>query len=171
MRLAGIVAAVGLLVGTVIPAAAQTPTTGQIGPSPSLGLQGIVNPDGTVNIIRPFPAGPFVVVPPGTPFSRETVPFSDEPNRANNAHPMMPAAGLGYAVRQIWMPPRPVVMQVYVPTPGAVTPTYQAMQAEVPGYYVVQTTTGYVYPERWVIDQLNVGVYQWRKVPAQFVPR
>jgi hypothetical protein len=172
VRTIGIAAALGLLVGVVSPAEAQlTPPIGSVGPSPSLGVQGTPNPTTSVFIIRPTPTGPFVVVPPGIPFSRETLPFGDEPHRDNNPYPTMPFAGLGYALRQLWVPPRPVVMQVYVPTPGGVPPTYQAMQAQVPGFFVVETTTGFVYPERWVIDQLNVGVYQWRKVPAQFVPR
>jgi hypothetical protein len=172
VRTIQIVAALGFLVGLVSPAAAQpTPQPGQIGPSPSLGVLGINNPSSSVFIIRPTPTGPFVVVPQGTPFSRETFPSGDEPHRDNNAHPMMPFAGLGYAVRKVWMPPQPVVMQVYVPTPGGVPAQYQTQYAQVPGFYVVETTTGFMYPERWVIDQLNVGVYQWRKVPAQFVPR
>jgi len=172
VRIFGIVPALLLVAWLAGPAAAQpTPQTGDIGPSPALGLPGTPNPKGSVFIIRPTPTSPYVVVPQGTPFSRETFPFTDEPNRANEAHPMMPAAGLGYAVRKVWMPPRPVVMQVYIPTPGGVPPQYQTQHAQVPGFYVVETTTGFVYPERWVIDQLNVGVYQWRKVPAQFVPR
>ena len=172
MRLVQVALVLGLLVGVVNLAAAQpTPQPGQVGPSPSLGLQGSWNPSSSVYIIRPNPAGPFVVVPPGTPFSRETVPFSDEPYRDNNAHPMTPAAGLGYAVRQYWVPPRPVAMQVYVPAPTGVPATYQTQVAQVPGFFVTETTTGFVYPERWVIDQLNVGVYQWRKLPVQFVPR
>jgi len=172
VRLVQIALVLGLLAGVVDLAAAQpTPQTGQLGPSPSLGLQGITNPSSSVYVIRPNPAGPFVVVPPGTPFSRETNPFSDEPNRMNNAHPMMPAAGLGYAVRQYWVPPTPVAMQVYVPAPTGIPATYQTQVAQVPGFFVTETTTGYVYPERWVIDQLNVGVYQWRKLPVQFVPR
>ena len=80
-------------------------------------------------------------------------------------------AGLGYAVRQYWVPPMPVAMQVYVPAPTGIPATYQTQVAQVPGFFVTETTTGYVYPERWVIDQLNVGVYQWRKLPVQFVPR
>src|SRR5262245_13341456 len=171
MKALGIAAVVGLLVGVVDLASAQpTPQTGQIGPSPSLGLQGVPNPSSSVYIIRPNPAGPFVVVPPGTPFSRETVPFSDEPYRDNNAHPIMPYAALGYAVRQHWVLPTPVGRQFYVPAPAGV-PTYQTQVAQVPGFCVTETTTGFVYPERWVIDQLNVGVYQWRKLPVQFVPR
>jgi hypothetical protein len=109
-----------------------------------------------------------VVVPPGTPFSRETIPFTNEPHPDNNA---IYGPARGTPVAQHWVPPRPIVMQVYVPTPGGVPPRYQTMVAETQGFYVVQTTTGYVYPDRWVIDQLNVGVYQWRRVPAQFVPR
>jgi len=171
MRLLGIAAAIGLLIGVVDVASAQTPQPGQIGPSPSLGLMGVPNPTSSVFIIRPSPAGPFVVVPPGTPFSLETVPFADEPHAANSAHPMLPAAGLGYAVRQYWVPPAPVTMQVYVPAPAGVPATYQTQVAQVPGFFVTETTTGFVYPERWVIDQLNVGVYQWRKLPVQFVPR
>jgi hypothetical protein len=38
---------------------------------------------------------------------------------------------------------------------------------EIPGYYVAETTTGYWYPERWTLQQVN-GVYQWVKLPAEF---
>jgi hypothetical protein len=159
-----------LLVGGGSGAAAQT--VGQVGPSAALGQLGTVNPSAPVFIIRPInPANQFIVAPPGFPFSRETVPFGDEPHRLNNAHPMTPNAGLGYAVRQVWVPAQPVAMQVYVPAPSGVPATYQTQYAQVPGFYVTETTTGYLYPERWVMDQLNVGVYQWRKAPAQFVPR
>jgi hypothetical protein len=98
-------------------------------------------------------------------------PFTNLPNPLNNPHPMLPNAGLGHAVARIWVAPQPVAVQVYVPAPEGVPARYQTQYAEVPGFYVVQTTTGYVYPERWVLDQLNVGVYRWRKAPAQFVPR
>ena len=159
-----------LLVGGGSRAAAQT--VGQVGPSAALGQLGTVNPSTPVFIIRPInPANQFVVTPPGFPFSRETIPFGDEPHPLNNAHPMTPNAGLGYAVRQVWMPAQPVAMQVYVPAPSGVPATYETQYVQVPGFYVTETTTGYLYPERWVMDQLNVGVYQWRKAPAQFVPR
>ena len=62
-------------------------------------------------------------------------------------------------------------MQVYVPAPAGVPASYETQVAQVPGFFVTETTTGFVYPERWVIDQLNVGVYHWRKLPVQFVPR
>jgi hypothetical protein len=167
MRILGV--AIVLLLGVASPAVAQL---------------GGTNPQGPVFIVRPDPRGPFFVVPPRFPGSRETVPFVDEPHRLNNPHPMLPnaalgyAAGqmlpnaaLGYAARQVWVPPQPLVMQVYVPAPSGVPAQYQTQYAEIPGFYVTETTTGYLYPERWTIDQLNVGVYQWRKVPSQFVAR
>jgi hypothetical protein len=39
---------------------------------------------------------------------------------------------------------------------------------EIPGYYVTETTTGYWYPERWTLQQVNVGVYRWVKLPGEF---
>jgi hypothetical protein len=152
-----------LLVGAVGPAAAQ-----QVGGT--TGSLGIPNPQGPVFVVRPNPTGPFAVVPPGTLFSRESIPFGDEPHALNNPHPMLPNAGLGYAARFIWMRPQPVAMQVYVPTPEGVPARYQTMFAEVPGFFVAQTATGVWLPERWVLDQVNVGIYQWRVAPMQFVP-
>ena len=166
MRVLGLLVVVALLAGAAGLAPAQAADVangnGQLG-APT-------NPKTPVFIIRPTPNGPFTVVPPGTLGSRETVPFSDEPHSLNNAHPMQPNAGLGYAVRQVWMPPRPVAMQVYVPSPEGIPSRYQTMYAQVPGFYIVETTTGYWLPERWVLDQVNVGIYQWRRAPMQFVP-
>ncbi len=155
-----LVVAVGLVLaaGALAPVAAQT-----------TGL-GAPNPTGPVFVVRPNPTGPFQVVPPGTMFSRESIPFGDEPHSLNNPHPMLPNAGLGYAARFIWMRPQPVAMQVYVPTPEGVPARYQTMFAEVPGFFVAQTATGVWLPERWVLDQVNVGIYQWRVAPMQFVP-
>jgi hypothetical protein len=156
-----------LAIAVAAPVAAQP---GQGVQPKTLGL-GHVNPNAPVFINRPTPGGPFTIVPKDTPGSRETIPFTDEPHRFNNPHPMLPNAGLGYAVRQVWVPPQPVVMQVYVPASSGAPEQSQAQYAEIPGFYVTETTTGYLYPERWTIDQPSPGVYQWRKVPAQFVPR
>ncbi len=152
-----------LLASTAAPAFAQ-----QV--NGSSGALGSTNPQGPVFIVRPNPTGPFIVVPPGFPFSRETIPFRDEPHALNNPHPMLPNAGLGYAVAQVWMPPQPVFLQVYVPMPGSMPGQYQTMYTEVPGFYATQTSTGMLLPERWVLDQVTAGVYQWRRAPEQFVP-
>jgi len=139
-----------LTVGALAPAQAQT--TGLATP----------NPQTPVFVVRPNP--------PGTMGSRETIPFSDEPHALNNPHPMLPNAGLGFAARQVWMPPQPVAMQVYVPTPEGIPARYQTMFAQVPGFYATETPTGVWLPERWVLDQVSVGLYQWRVAPMQFVP-
>src|SRR5436309_10412249 len=101
MRILGVAIGLLLAVGALSPAGAQVSPPGLSTP----------NPQGPVFVIRPNPTGPFVVVPPGTRGSRESIPFGDEPNPLNNPHPMLPNAGLGYAVRQVWMPPQPVTMQ------------------------------------------------------------
>ena len=44
----------------------------------------------------------------------------------------------------------------------------QKQVQEIPGYVIAETTTGYYYPERWTLQQLNVGVYQWVQLPAEF---
>jgi hypothetical protein len=167
MRALGLLIAPMLLAGTVGLAAAQS--SGDV-PNGNGQLSAPTNPKTPVFITRPNPTGPFQVVPPGTSGSRETNPFTDEPHSLNNAHPMQPNAGLGYAVRRVWIPPQPVAMQVYVPAPAGIPGRYHTMFARVPGFYVTETTTGVWLPERWVVDQVNVGVYRWRIAPMQFVP-
>ena len=44
-------------------------------------------------------------------------------------------------------------------------------QVTVPGYYVRETTAGFHYPERWMIEQVGPNTYSWRPLPAQFVPK
>jgi hypothetical protein len=42
-------------------------------------------------------------------------------------------------------------------------------EVTVPGYYVRETTVGYHYPERWVVEQSGPNAYQWRMLPPQFL--
>jgi hypothetical protein len=44
-------------------------------------------------------------------------------------------------------------------------------QVTVPAYYVRETTVGFLYPERWTVEQSGPNVYRWRQLPAQFVPK
>jgi len=94
----------------------------------------------------------------------------------------------GTVIQYIPVPPQQVVIQVPVPLPAGAPPQAQEppgvpaqsrgeepsapaqtqeQTVEIPGYYVAETTTGYWYPERWTLQQLN-GVYQWVKLPAEF---
>jgi hypothetical protein len=95
-------------------------------------------------------------------------------------------APAGSFVRDIWIPPQPVVVDMMVALPSSSAPprTTEARDSDtqpsadtqygvlrqsfvVPGYYVRETTVGFHYPERWVLDQS----YTWQLVPAQFWPR
>ena len=85
----------------------------------------------------------------------------------------------GQFVRDIWVAPQPVVLDAMVAMPaqssvvGAeapeATPTVDQYGVirytfTVPGYHVRQTTVGFHYPERWVLD----ASYNWRLLPAEF---
>jgi len=125
------------------------------------------------------PAAAQVGVPndPATFPPRQVQPFGDQPHPFNNPHPTMPNAGLGHSsnygqvLRQFWVPPRPVAIQRYVPTTAGLPTQYETQWVEVPGYWVTETTLGFVYPEHWTLVQANVGVYQWVKVGSRFQPR
>jgi hypothetical protein len=116
-------------------------------------------------------------------------------------HPTFPwALGVaipqGQLIRYIYVPPQPVSLEYVVP--GAVTPPPPPEQppagAEgdakpeeiaapppgpqvlrqsitIPGYYVRETTVGFHYPERWMIEPAGPNVYRWRQIPPQFVPK
>jgi hypothetical protein len=105
----------------------------------------------------------------------------------------------GQLIRVVYVPPRPVTLEYLVPgAPAAEPPAPVAggpaaaegappagpareaapaapqvvrQQVTVPGYYVRETTVGYHYPERWVIEQTGPNAYRWRMLPAQFVPK
>jgi hypothetical protein len=101
---------------------------------------------------------------------------------------------LGY----IWVAPKTVVVDTMVPmppeppaaatepeatAPEATAPADEAPPAPkpaygilrqtlvVPGYYVRQTTAGYYYPDRWVLEQTAAGSYAWRLLPAEVSQR
>jgi hypothetical protein len=92
----------------------------------------------------------------------------------------------GVYIRDIWIPPQSVVVDMVVTLPSqaadvtsdeAPTPDTQPKEEApygvlretfvVPGYYVRETTVGFQYPERWVLDQS----YRWQLLPAEFQRR
>lgn len=77
----------------------------------------------------------------------------------------------GTVVDQVWVPPQPVAIQVYVPQPAGIPEKWETQYVEIPGYYAVRTTKGTVYPERWTLDTTAPGVHQWRKLPSYFQAR
>ena len=93
-------------------------------------------------------------------------------------------------VRDVWVPAQPVVVEAVIglqaqarepesspprqpqvgeaPDSGSVPASPQSLVLRqtyvVPGYYVRETTVGFHYPERWVLD----SSYTWRLLPAEF---
>ncbi len=107
-----------------------------------------------------------------------TQPFGAQPNLLNNPNPIEPwnqfgvgRVDYGQPVQYIPVPPQQVSISLYVPVPEGIPPQTRQETVEIPGYFVTETTTGYFYPERWTLQQMNVGVYQWVKLPPEFRPK
>jgi hypothetical protein len=91
----------------------------------------------------------------------------------NNPHPALPWApgrriDYGEAIRYIEVPAQYVVVMVPVRLPDGVPPRSEPQVQTIPGYYITETSTGYWYPERWTIQPLNIGGYQWARLPQEF---
>ncbi len=126
--------------------------------------------------MRSLAFGTLLLIFPGAVFAQTTGRPSNPSDFTNNPHPTMPWSGItnpnrvdyGEVIRYIQVPPQPVTIEVYVPRPEGLPRQTQQQVVQVPSYYIAETTTGYYYPERWTIEQLNIGVYQWRRLPAEF---
>jgi len=55
-----------------------------------------------------------------------------------------------------------------VPTAETAPFRLEPQVVTIPGYVLAETENGYLYPQRWTLEQLNVGVYQWRLRPQEF---
>ena len=77
----------------------------------------------------------------------------------------------GAVIGRIEVPPQRLLIEVYVPAPGSFSGDSQPQVVEIPGYVVTETTTGYLYPTRTVLEQPTPGVYQWRVLPPFFTRR
>ena len=96
-----------------------------------------------------------------------------QPSPTAAPHPTMPwnlynAAAGGQIIRYIQIPAQQVIIEVPVDVPAGVPPQTQQQTVEIPGYLVAETTTGYIYPERWTIQQTGSGVFGWQRVPGEF---
>lgn len=120
--------------------------------------------------ISPTPITPFLSQPhPTMPWFGPAFPgranYGVVPDRPPLAQDV---AFYGTVIGYMEVPPQPVEIQVYVPGPGSVPGEFQLQIVEIPGYVITETTTGYLYPERWGIEQPTAGVYQWRLLPKFF---
>jgi len=146
-----------------------------IATSPTWAQVGVVNSNVPVTITVPPPAGS----PPGTPpTTRPSIPFTSEPNQLNNPYPTLLNAGIsgtggwGVPIRQIYVPPQTVPILVYNQyMESAAGQPWDTQYAEIPGYFVMETTLGYIYSERWALYSPARGLYRWQLVPAVFQPK
>jgi len=74
-------------------------------------------------------------------------------------------------IRQVWVEPQIVPIQVYVRQPEGIPEEWQTQEVEVPGYWATETTKGTIYPPRWTLESPGPGVYQWRQLPGYFQQR
>jgi hypothetical protein len=138
-----------------VTAAAQTvsPTTPV---HPSMPWSGITTPQG--QLLR------YIYVPPQSVTLEYVMPAPAEiPSPAAEPSPPSVEGDTKTAEK----PPEPVPPSEGAP-PG---PQIVRQQVTVPGYYVRETTVGFLYPDRWAIEQAAPNVYRWRQIPAQFVPK
>jgi hypothetical protein len=143
---------VAVLLGAPATVVAQVSPTAP--PHPTMPWSGITTPYG--QLIR------YIHMPPQPVTLEYLVPVASPPP----AEEPSPAAG-GEA-RKDATAPADAAGESPPPAPG---PQVVRQQVIVPGYYVRETTVGFHYPERWVIEQTGVGAYRWRLLPAQFVPK
>src|SRR5207244_3542598 len=76
----------------------------------------------------------------------------------------------GVPIRQIYIPPQAVQIVVYAPEQEVTGDQWVAQYTELPGYYVTETTLGYLYPDRWTLSSPAKGLpvaARTRGVPAQ----
>ena len=134
-----------VLVLPPVSAAAQTPT----GRAP---LPNFPSP------LNPFPRTGTILQGPST-FPHPTMPWGFA------THPEVYGPVIGY--REV--PAQQLTVEL--PVASAETQPFRLAPqlVAIPGYVVTETANGYLYPERWTIEQLNVGVYQWRLLPAEYV--
>jgi hypothetical protein len=144
------VAGLGLL---ALPAPASAQLSPTITPHPALPWAlGIATPHGQLLRYIYVPPQPIMleyVVPgvPPPPAEPETAPAEGERPPAEQTPPQEPVA------------------------PVAPPPQILRQQIAIPGYYVRETTVGFHYPERWMIEPAGFNVYRWRQIPPQFVPK
>ncbi|HEU4370253.1 MAG TPA: hypothetical protein VFV05_18680 [Methylomirabilota bacterium] len=143
--------AVALLVAPATVAAQVSPTSP---PHPTMPWTGLPTPYG--QLVR------YVYMPPQPVTLEYLLPAGPETPPAEEPPPSADAAARGEVRAPLDAPRDP---------PRPPEPQIVRQQVMVPGFYVRETTAGFHYPERWVIEQTGVGAYRWRLLPSHFVSK
>jgi len=75
----------------------------------------------------------------------------------------------GRAIQQIEVPPRQLILNVYMPGPGSFSGGFEPRLFEIPGYVVTETSTGYIYPARVGLREVTPGVFNWVTEQSVFI--
>src|SRR5438552_5625996 len=59
----------------------------------------------------------------------------------------------GTAIQTWDIPDQSLMLNVMVPQPGSLPPTWESVPVTIPAYVVLETTRGYGYPGRWTVVQ------------------
>lgn len=135
------------------------------------------NPATTPGVTTPLGFQPFPTM--ATPPSISVQPNNVTPgSQGSPTGVMMPWMGIsspqpmmGQVIRQVWVEPQIVPIQVYLRQPEGVPEVWQTQDVQIPGYWATETTKGTIYPPRWTLENPGVGVYQWRQLPGYFQQR
>ena len=171
------------LVALALPATAAAQTSTTISPTtpahPSLPWSGITTPQGqliryiyvapqpvTLEYVVPGPEAP-PAVEPAPPGAAEGEPKSEaRPPAEAKAPAEAGTPGEAKAPAEAKAPEEPPPAESAPAGPQIVRQIIT-----VPGYYVRETTVGFLYPERWAIEPAGPNLYRWRQIPPQFVPK
>jgi len=134
-----------------------------------------------VSVADPATGQPVIDPATGQPvqlqiFIAPSVPSANDPGSPTGMS--MPWVGIitpqpmmGQFIRQVWVEPQIVAIQLYVPQPDGIPEQWQTQLAQIPGYWATEMTQGTIYPPRWTLENPGVGVYTWRALPGYFQPR
>jgi hypothetical protein len=107
-----------------------------------------------------------------------TPPFTNRPHPLNNPYRgnwverrQAFVATFGTPVAQYYVAPTVVTLPTYVAAPGSTPGSFAATSVTVPGYLVIDTTTGQWRAPRWTVAQVTYGVYQWQWRDWEFFSR
>ncbi|HET7876463.1 MAG TPA: hypothetical protein VFN71_13165 [Methylomirabilota bacterium] len=134
---------------------------------PLKGLQPPI-PPGPDAVLQPVPPG--LPPPPAFPRCDPSVLPAVLSVKPETCFPFnLGGFNAGTPVRQWHFPDQAFTLPIMVSQPGSLPPTWDQATTVLPGFSVIETTTGFIYPGMWVPVQVAVGGWQMQWRPQIFV--